>query len=80
MVQISRAVRRAAVFATAASLVTLTACSSDSGSDSTSENLDGRGPITYVEGKDTTETGVVRHRRPACRGVGIAGDGGPAPR
>ncbi|MDI9949476.1 ABC transporter substrate-binding protein [Rhodococcus sp. IEGM 1305] len=60
MVQISRAVRRAAVFATAASLVTLTACSSDSGSDSTSENLDGRGPITYVEGKDTTETGVVR--------------------
>lgn len=60
MVQISRAVRRAAVYATAASLLTLTACSSDSGSDAASENLDGRGPITYVEGKDTTETGVVR--------------------
>ncbi|WP_072690256.1 ABC transporter substrate-binding protein [Rhodococcus marinonascens] len=60
MVQISRAVRRTAVFATA-SLVTLTACStSDGGSDSASENLDGRGPITYVEGQDTTETGVVR--------------------
>lgn len=60
MVHLSRAVRRAAAIATAASLVTLASCSSTSGGGSTSENLDGRGPITYVEGKDTTETGVVR--------------------
>lgn len=54
-------ITRVAVLATAASLLTLTACSSDSGSsDTASENTDGRGPITYVEGKDTTETGVVR--------------------
>ena len=54
-------ISKVAVLATAASLLTLTACSSDSGSsDSASENTDGRGPITYVEGKDTTETGVVR--------------------
>ena len=59
---ISKAVlSKAAVLATAATLLTLTACSSDSGSsDAASENADGRGPITYVEGKDTTETGVVR--------------------
>ncbi|MFD4367053.1 ABC transporter substrate-binding protein [Rhodococcus sp. NPDC058521] len=54
MVQITRAVRRAAVFATAASLVTLTACSSDSG-DAQSENLDGRGPITFAMGKNDTD-------------------------
>ncbi|MEV0948582.1 ABC transporter substrate-binding protein [Rhodococcus sp. NPDC049939] len=60
MVQISRAVWRTAAFATA-SLVTLTACStSNSGGDAASENLEGRGPITYVEGRDTTDTGVVR--------------------
>ncbi|SNT16645.1 ABC transporter substrate-binding protein [Rhodococcoides kyotonense] len=54
-------ISKAAVLATAATLLTITACSSDSGStDSASENTDGRGPITYVEGKDTTETGVVR--------------------
>ncbi|AYJ47622.1 ABC transporter substrate-binding protein [Rhodococcus sp. P1Y] len=54
-------ISKVAVLATAATLLTLTACSSDSGStDSASENTDGRGPITYVEGKDTTETGVVR--------------------
>ncbi|NLE82535.1 MAG: ABC transporter substrate-binding protein [Rhodococcus sp.] len=53
MVQISRAVRRVAVLATAASLVTLTACSSDS-SDAQSENLDGRGPITFAMGKNDT--------------------------
>ncbi|MGK2887213.1 ABC transporter substrate-binding protein [Rhodococcus sp. BGS-1C] len=54
-------ISKVAVLATAASLLTLTACSSDSGSsDSASANTDGRGPITYVEGKDTTETGVVR--------------------
>lgn len=59
---ISKAVMsKAVVLAAAATLLTLTACSSDSGStDSASENTDGRGPITYVEGKDTTETGVVR--------------------
>ena len=54
-------ISKVAVLATAASLLTLTACSGDSGSsDSASANTDGRGPITYVEGKDTTETGVVR--------------------
>ncbi|MBY6411988.1 ABC transporter substrate-binding protein [Rhodococcus sp. BP-252] len=54
-------ITKVAVAATAAALLTITACSSDSGSsDSASENTDGRGPITYVEGKDTTETGVVR--------------------
>lgn len=54
-------ISKVAVLATAATLLTLTACSSDSGSsDAASENADGRGPITYVEGKDTTETGVVR--------------------
>ncbi|MDJ0393610.1 ABC transporter substrate-binding protein [Rhodococcus sp. G-MC3] len=51
---------KAAVLATAATLLTLTACSSDSGSSDSAADTDGRGPITYVEGKDTTETGVVR--------------------
>lgn len=61
MVLISKAVRRAAVAATAVSLLAITACSSNSGSDNAaSQNTGGRGPITYVEGKDTTETGVVR--------------------
>lgn len=55
MVHITRAVRRAAVFVTAASLVTLTACSSDSGGDAQSENLDGRGPITFAMGKNDTD-------------------------
>ncbi|GAA5045854.1 ABC transporter substrate-binding protein [Nocardia callitridis] len=36
------------------------ACSSDNGGNATSQNLSGRGPITYVEGKDTTETGAVK--------------------
>ena len=57
-------ITKVAVVATAATLLTLTACSSDSGSSgdsgAASENADGRGPITYVEGQDTTETGVVQ--------------------
>ncbi len=54
-------ISKVAVLATTATLLTLTACSSDSdSSDSASGSSDGRGPITYVEGKDTTETGVVR--------------------
>ncbi|MBF6099118.1 ABC transporter substrate-binding protein [Nocardia cyriacigeorgica] len=54
--------RAALTVASAAVLTTAfaTACTSDSGGNPTSENLTGRGPITYVEGKDTTETGVVR--------------------
>ncbi|MFY2790242.1 ABC transporter substrate-binding protein [Rhodococcus sp. KRD162] len=57
-------ITKVAVVATAATLLTLTGCSSDSGtsgdSGGASESADGRGPITYVEGKDTTETGVVQ--------------------
>ncbi|WP_067720705.1 ABC transporter substrate-binding protein [Nocardia yamanashiensis] len=56
-------VPRAAVVMTGAALLTATfvsACSSDSGSSPVSQNLTGRGPITYVEGKDTTETGAVK--------------------
>ncbi|OZC88822.1 ABC transporter substrate-binding protein [Rhodococcus sp. 06-412-2C] len=57
-------ITKVAVVATAATLLTLTGCSSDSGtsgdSGAASENADGRGPITYVEGQDTTETGVVQ--------------------
>ncbi|MGX1804972.1 ABC transporter substrate-binding protein [Nocardia sp. NPDC055321] len=59
----SSLVPRAAMVVTSAALLTVTfasACSSDSGSNPTSENLTGRGPITYVEGKDTTETGAVK--------------------
>ncbi|WP_280213751.1 ABC transporter substrate-binding protein [Nocardia cyriacigeorgica] len=54
--------RAALTVASAAVLTTAfaTACTSDSGGNPTSENLTGRGPITYVEGKDTTETGVVK--------------------
>ncbi|MEV5392250.1 ABC transporter substrate-binding protein [Nocardia farcinica] len=59
----SMLVPRAALAVASAALLTATfasACSSDNGGNPTSENLDGRGPITYVEGKDTTETGVVK--------------------
>ncbi|MFI9507111.1 ABC transporter substrate-binding protein [Nocardia sp. NPDC052566] len=59
----SSLVSRAAMAATAAALLTATfasACSNDSGGNPTGQNLSGRGPITYVEGKDTTETGVVK--------------------
>jgi len=37
-----------------------TACSTPDAATPSTENLTGRGPITYVEGKDTTETGVVQ--------------------
>lgn len=53
-------ISKAVVAAAALSLLTVSACSSDDSGDSASANTDGRGPITYVEGKDTTETGVVR--------------------
>jgi multiple sugar transport system substrate-binding protein len=53
---------RAALAITAAALLAAgltSACSGHSGTDPLSENLTDRGPITYVEGQDTTETGVV---------------------
>lgn len=56
-------VPRATLAVASAAVLTATftsACSSDGGGNPTTENLDGRGPITYVEGKDTTETGVVK--------------------
>jgi multiple sugar transport system substrate-binding protein len=56
-------ISRAAFAAASAALLTVaftSACSSGGGSDPTAQNLTGRGPITYVEGKDTTETGVVK--------------------
>ncbi|MEV0356241.1 ABC transporter substrate-binding protein [Nocardia sp. NPDC050697] len=56
-------VPRASLAIASAALLTATfaaGCSSGDGGNPTSENLDGRGPITYVEGKDTTETGVVK--------------------
>ncbi|MFC9893398.1 ABC transporter substrate-binding protein [Nocardia sp. NPDC127579] len=59
----SSLVPRAAVALSACALLTATfasACSNDSGTNPTSQNLTGRGPITYVEGKDTTDTGVVK--------------------
>lgn len=59
----SSVVPRAAMVAASAALLTATfatACSSDGGGSPTTENLEGRGPITYVEGKDTTETGAVK--------------------
>lgn len=59
----SSLVPRATLAVAAVALLTATfasACSSDSGGNPTGENLTGRGPITYVEGKDTTETGVVK--------------------
>ncbi|MFF0489004.1 ABC transporter substrate-binding protein [Nocardia sp. NPDC003482] len=60
----SSLVSRAALAAASAALLTATftsACSSGGGNNPTSENLGGRGPITYVEGKDTTETGAVKN-------------------
>ncbi|MET8427321.1 ABC transporter substrate-binding protein [Nocardia sp. NPDC004860] len=60
----STLVPRAVLAVTSAALLTATfasgCSSSNSGSNSTAENLTGRGPITYVEGKDTTETGAVK--------------------
>ncbi|MFD6352694.1 ABC transporter substrate-binding protein [Nocardia tengchongensis] len=60
----STLVPRAVLAVTSAALLTATfasGCSSSSGGNgSTGENLTGRGPITYVEGKDTTETGAVK--------------------
>ncbi|WP_225725855.1 MULTISPECIES: ABC transporter substrate-binding protein [unclassified Nocardia] len=53
--------RVAGVVAAAALLTPMfTACSSNSGGNPQSQNLNDRGPITYVEGKDTTETGAVK--------------------
>src|SRR5690606_19545651 len=37
-----------------------TACNTSDTDEQLSRNQDGRGPITYVEGKDTTETGAVK--------------------
>lgn len=54
---------RAALAPVAAALLTATfvgACGTNTSTDPTGENLTGRGPITYVEGKDTTETGAVK--------------------
>ncbi|WP_405134230.1 ABC transporter substrate-binding protein [Nocardia sp. NBC_01388] len=59
----SSLIPRAAVAFTSAALLTATfaaGCSSDSSTNAISQNLTGRGPITYVEGKDTTETGAVK--------------------
>ncbi|RMI34004.1 ABC transporter substrate-binding protein [Nocardia stercoris] len=56
-------VSRAALAAVSTALLTATftsACSSSSGGDPSAQNLTGRGPITYVEGKDTTQNGAVR--------------------
>ncbi|WP_216896833.1 ABC transporter substrate-binding protein [Nocardia alni] len=54
---------RAALVTASAALLTATftsACSSSSTSSPTSQDLTGRGPITYVEGQDTSETGAVK--------------------
>jgi len=54
---------RAALAAAAAALLTATfatACSSSSGGNPDTQDLSGRGPITFVEGKDTSETGAVK--------------------
>ncbi|MCX5044935.1 ABC transporter substrate-binding protein [Aldersonia sp. NBC_00410] len=52
---------KAVLAAVSVALLTATACSSDDDSSgSSAESATARGPITYVEGKDTTETGVVR--------------------
>ena len=59
----SSLVSRAALAAASAAVLTATftsACSGGSGNEAISQNMDGRGPITYVEGKDTTETGAVK--------------------
>ncbi|MGW4580569.1 ABC transporter substrate-binding protein [Rhodococcus aetherivorans] len=63
MILNSKAMRRAAVASSAASLLVLTACSSDGGSDSGSEGGtaaggEGRGPITIVEGQDPLNTAL----------------------
>lgn len=63
MILNSKAMRRAAVAASAASMLVLTACSSDGGSDSGSEGGtaaggEGRGPITIVEGQDPLNTAL----------------------
>ncbi|TJZ80149.1 ABC transporter substrate-binding protein [Rhodococcus oryzae] len=58
MVLNTKAVRRAAVAATAASLLAITGCSSDSGSgsgDASAENTGGRGPISFAMGKNDTD-------------------------
>ncbi|MER2224293.1 MAG: ABC transporter substrate-binding protein, partial [Rhodococcus sp. (in: high G+C Gram-positive bacteria)] len=61
MVLNSKAMRRAAIAATAASMLVLAGCSSDSDKDSGtsttaasggSSSSEGRGPITIVEGQD----------------------------
>ncbi|WP_040839160.1 ABC transporter substrate-binding protein [Nocardia brevicatena] len=54
---------RAALAPVAAALLTATfvgACGTNTSTEPTGENLTGRGPITYVEGKDTTKTGAVK--------------------
>ncbi|GAB2684400.1 ABC transporter substrate-binding protein [Nocardia thraciensis] len=59
----SSLVSRAALAALSTALLTAgltSACSSGDGNGATSQNLSGRGPITYVEGKDTTESGAVK--------------------
>ncbi|WP_433196777.1 ABC transporter substrate-binding protein [Nocardia sp. CA-107356] len=59
----SSLVPRAALAAASVALLAATftsACSNDSGGNPSGQNLTGRGPITYVEGKDTTETGAVK--------------------
>ncbi|TSD99307.1 ABC transporter substrate-binding protein [Skermania sp. ID1734] len=48
------------VVATTAALLVAGCSSSSNSNDAMSQNQDARGPITYVEGKDTTETGVVK--------------------
>ncbi|MBF6328924.1 ABC transporter substrate-binding protein [Nocardia transvalensis] len=60
----SSLVSRAALAAASVALLTATftsACGGGGGDNPTQENLSGRGPITYVEGKDTTETGAVKN-------------------
>ncbi|KZM69494.1 ABC transporter substrate-binding protein [Nocardia terpenica] len=55
---------RAAMAAASAALLIgafTSACSSSGGGESAAgQNLTGRGPITYVEGQDTSETGAVK--------------------
>lgn len=54
---------RAALAPVAAALLTATfvgACGTNTSTEPAGENLTGRGPITYVEGKDTTKTGAVK--------------------
>ncbi|WP_028475828.1 ABC transporter substrate-binding protein [Nocardia sp. CNY236] len=60
--RLARGPRAALAGAAVALLVTAftSACSSDSGSNAIDQNLTGRGPITYVEGKDITQTGAVK--------------------